>query len=143
MTTHFNKILKTSSVQHVLNDLLKFDVGGIQPKIDGAFPLMNIHEQEDCFLVQVIAPGYDKQNFSVTVENDILFIEAAPDARETALDLRVIRHDYSVSNFKKAIHLDRKIIGEPKEGTYINGVLKIMLPKLKKEATLPHRVQIH
>ena len=73
----------------------------------------------------------------------MLVIEAKVDDKEKSKGLRVIRHDYSTANFKKVIHLDRKMIGEPKEGTYVNGVLNIMLPKLKKEATLPNYVHIH
>lgn len=143
MITHFNNILKPSSFQHLFSDFLELDNYAFRPKLDSGFPLMNIHEQDDCFLVEVIAPGYEKQNFTVIVENDMMMIEAKVEYKEKALDLRVIRHDYSVANFKKVIHLDRKMIGEPKEGTYVNGVLKIMLPKLKKESTLPNHVQIH
>lgn len=138
-----NQFPLSVTFDHFFNDLMEFD--NLSEKSITSFgnALLNISEMEDFYLVQVIAPGHDKKNFSVHLENEMLIIEAKVLDEVNTNQIKIVRSDYKVSNFKKMVHLDRKVVGEPQKATYENGILQIILPKLKEEATKRTKIQIN
>lgn len=132
----------TSTIDRLINELIDFD-GHPQKSSSYGNAMLNIYEREDDFLLEVIAPGHEKKNFSVAVENEMLVIEANVSQEENNQKIKTIRSDYKPGNFRKMVHLDRNVVGEPAEATYENGLLRIVLPKLKKSTTQRMQIQIN
>lgn len=133
----------TSTIDRLINEFIDFD--GHPQKSSSIYgnAMLNIYEREDDFLVEVIAPGHEKKNFSVAVENEMLVIEANSSSEENNQTIKTIRSDYKPGNFRKMVHLDRKVVGEPSEATYENGLLRVVLPKLKIATTQRMQIQIN
>ena len=131
------------TINHLLSDLLKNEIDTKKTIFANGNLPMNIQETENDFIIGIIVPGYEKKDFSVTIENEMLTIEGKILKLGKNNDIKTIRNDYHVTNFKKSLHIDRRTIGEPKEATYENGILRIVLPKIKKEMVQRTHVQIN
>ena len=93
---------------------------------------VNIRETNDAYQLEVVAPGFDKNDFKVNVENNLLTIEAAKEAvKEETTDKQEkwVRNEYRFKSFKRSFTLDEKIQTAEIAAKYENGVLLLNLPK--------------
>jgi HSP20 family protein len=90
---------------------------------------VNIAETDDAYHLELSAPGRQKENFSLNVENNSLTI-GYEDKKETeAKDLKQIRKEFSAASFKRTFNLDEKVNAEGIQAKYEDGLLKVLLPK--------------
>lgn len=93
------------------------------------FVPVNIKEIKDAYQLEVVAPGFEKNDFNVNVEKDILTISAETKNEPEDERERQIRKEYSYPSFKRSFTLDEKIDSEKIEAKYVNGVLTLNLPR--------------
>tara|TARA_R110002020_G_scaffold154714_2_gene334946 strand:+ start:102183 stop:102626 length:444 start_codon:yes stop_codon:yes gene_type:complete len=122
----------------VFDDMFKTDwLGGTSNinNIGVSIPAVNIVERDDSFEVAVAAPGKEKEDFNIELDNDVLTISAEErHENETADDKgRFTRREFSYSTFKRAFSLPESVESEKISANYLNGVLNISIPK-KEEA---------
>ena len=102
------------------------------------FAPVNIRESEKEYSLDVVAPGFEKGDFRVSVDQGILTVSAEKkeDVKENAGNAsdseKHIRREYKFRSFKRSFTLDEKIDAAGIEAKYNNGVLTLNLPK--KEA---------
>lgn len=99
---------------------------------------VNVKEIEKCFQLDVIAPGFDKTDFKVNIEQDILTVSAEKTNEVNEESEKQIRKEYNFRSFKRSFTLDEKIDATNIEASYVNGVLRLNLPKkeaVKQSAT--------
>jgi HSP20 family protein len=65
----------------------------------------------------------------VNLEQQLLTVSAEKQATETPATEKQIRKDYSFRSFKRSFTLDDKIDATKIEASYINGILRLNLPK--------------
>lgn len=94
-----------------------------------AFPPVNITEQNDVYRLQLSAPGYDKADFNLKLDGNILTISAEKKTENKVENEKVIRKEFSVKNFKRSFTVDDKINAAGITARYENGVLFVELPK--------------
>ena len=90
---------------------------------------VNIHEVENGYSLDVVAPGFEKTDFKVNVDGNVLTISAERKSEEKRQTDRQIRKEYSYRSFKRSFTIDDKIDATAIEASYVNGVLKLNLPK--------------
>lgn len=118
-----------------LPTLFKQDIS--QPLTKGNTPV-NVKELDDRYVMEVIAPGYEKTDFNLKLDQNLLTISGE---RKTELNEnkgKQIRSEYSYRSFKRSFTIDEKIDATKIEASYINGVLLLSLPKkeeVKQAAT--------
>lgn len=95
-----------------------------------AMPPVNITENETGFNIEVSAPGYDKQDFKVDVDNDVLTISAEKKSETENTDekTKVHRREFSSCSFQRSFTLPAGINYEKISGNYDNGILKLNIP---------------
>jgi HSP20 family protein len=100
------------------------------------FVPVNVKETKNGYQLDVVAPGFEKTDFKLNVEQNILTISA--DRKEevkedSAADrnLKQIRKEYEFRSFKRSFTLDEDIDATNIEATYVNGVLTLNLPKVE------------
>ncbi|HEV8284977.1 MAG TPA: Hsp20/alpha crystallin family protein [Chitinophagaceae bacterium] len=98
----------------------------IDPK--GSVPV-NVKEIKDAYLLDVVAPGFEKTDFNVNVEKNILTISVEKKNEVKDESEKQIRREYSYHSFKRSFTLDEKIDSEKIEAKYVNGVLTLNLPR--------------
>ena len=98
-------------------------------------PSVNIVEHDAHFTMQLAAPGLQKSDFNINIENDYLVISAEKktEKEETGNEGKFTRREFNYSSFKRSFQLDENINREGIAASYENGVLSITLPK--KEET--------
>ena len=101
---------------------------------------VNIKENESGYSVDVVAPGFEKADFKVNLDGNILTISAEKKTEEKSETEKQIRREYSYKSFKRSFTIDEKIDAAGIEAKYVNGVLTLNL--LKKEEVKPSVQQI-
>ena len=104
------------------------------------FAPVNIKENDKDYQVEVVAPGFDKSDFKINVDQNVLTVSAEKkeeDKQETekSKNEKHIRKEYSYRSFKRSFTLDEKVNANGIEAKYVNGVLTLNLPK--KEEVKP------
>jgi len=103
-------------------------------KVFKGFAPVNIKESDKGYNLEVIAPGFEKSDFKVNVDQDVLTVSAdkKQEANENTEDAKAekqVRREYSFRSFKRSFTLDEKIDANGIEAKYTNGVLVLNLPK--------------
>ena len=119
--------------------LLKTDVK--QPNYRGHAPV-NISETEDAYLIDVVAPGYEKTDFKINLDNNILSISAENKTEETSENNKNLRKEFHLRSFKRTFTIDHTIDTEQIEAKYVNGILKVSLNKKEKEKAASKDIEI-
>ena len=93
------------------------------------FVPVNVKETEKTYQLDVVAPGFEKTDFIINLDQNLLTISAEKKNEVTQESDKQIRREYSFRSFKRSFTLDEKIDATNIEASYINGVLTLNLPK--------------
>lgn len=103
---------------------------------------VNIHETADAFHLELNAPGRNKADFKINVNNGLLTISYEKKEETEQKDYKTIRREFSYRSFKRSFTIDDTINAEAIEARYDNGVLKLLLPKKEAEKLSPKEIAI-
>jgi HSP20 family protein len=108
-------------------------------------PAVNVKEKEDNFEIQVAAPGMKRDDFKISIENNVLSISAEEKSENEEKDEKgnFTRREFSYSSFRRSFSLPVSIDADNINAKYDNGILKVELPK-KEEAKpkSPKQIQV-
>ena len=101
-------------------------------RMKNSTPATNIKEFDDKFLLELAAPGKEKSDFNIELDNDVLTISSEKEISNENDD-NYTKREYSYESFKRSFSLFDNVDKDNIKATYKNGVLMIDLPKLKEE----------
>ena len=107
-----------------------------------AVPPVNIHEANDSYQVELVAPGLNKEDFKVNLEKGLLTITYEKKTEAENKGYKTHRKEFSFSSFKRSFSVDDKINAEGVQAKYENGVLKLLLPKKEEVKVQPKEIAI-
>ncbi len=93
-------------------------------------PAVNIQESADNFEVEVAAPGMEKQDFKIQLENNTLTISSKKEQNQEKQEANYTRREFSYQSFQRTFLLPKDVVND--EGIvarYDNGVLHLIIPK--------------
>jgi HSP20 family protein len=93
------------------------------------YPPVNIIEQPDIYLLEVAAPGYEKADFNIALDNNILSISTEKKTISNHENNKIIRNEFGYRAFKRSFTIDNKIDTTAIGAKYENGILSLTLPK--------------
>jgi HSP20 family protein len=98
-------------------------------------PAVNVIENNDEFRIEVAAPGLDKNDFKVDLENNVLSISSEKEMKNEEEDKsgKFMRREFSYSSFKRSFTIPQSVDAEKINAKHKDGVLYISIPK-KDEA---------
>jgi HSP20 family protein len=96
---------------------------------NSAFPPVNIHETKDAYHLELSAPGRNKEDFAINIDNGQLTISFEKKEEPKTDDYKTIRKEFSFKGFKRTFNLDERIDTSAIQAKYEGGVLKLYLPK--------------
>ncbi|MEE2772984.1 MAG: Hsp20/alpha crystallin family protein, partial [Bacteroidota bacterium] len=70
-------------------------------KINRSLPAMNVKEHEDDFEIEFAAPGFSKEDFEVSIEDDLLYVSAEQSEEDFEDDDNFTRKEFSYSSFHR------------------------------------------
>ena len=106
------------------------------------FPPVNIDEKPSSYQLQLAVPGYEKTDFTVKLEADLLTISAGKTTETKDETVKSIRKEFSNKSFKRSFTLDEKIDGVNIVAKYENGILHVEIPKKELEKTAAKEIAI-
>ena len=98
----------------------------------GAHPPVNIQESKDAYTLDLLVPGWAKEEIKINIENKVLTVSAEKVAAEKENQEEApkqIRKEFSFRNFKRSFTLNETVDAEKIQAKYENGVLRLSLPK--------------
>ena len=97
-------------------------------------PAVNVKETDNEFMIEVAAPGLDKKDFKVDVDNNVLSISSEKEFKdEEKQDSRYMRREFGYASFSRSFSLPEAVDAEKIKAKHKDGILMITIPK-KEEA---------
>lgn len=100
---------------------------------DTTSPSVNIVETNEAFKVEMAAPGMNKEDFHVELDNDTLTIQAEVSTENKEESERFTRREFNYQTFKRSFYLPNTVEADQIHATYKEGILRLEIPK-KEEA---------
>ncbi|MGJ8735657.1 Hsp20/alpha crystallin family protein [Zobellia laminariae] len=119
----------------LMNEIFKPDWFGGMENTSGNSPAVNIKDNEKSFDLELIVPGRKKEDFNIEVDNELLTISSEFKNEEEVKEENYTRREFRFSSFKRAFTLPESINVDAIKADYVDGILKVELPK--KEEALP------
>ena len=94
-------------------------------------PKMDIYEDDGNVVAEVELPGVDPKNIEVEVKDNILRVEARGEEKKEEKKKGYYRKEISKGFYKRVVPLPAGVKGEKAEAGYKEGILKIVIPKIR------------
>jgi HSP20 family protein len=104
-----------------------------------ASPAVNVREDASDFILEVAAPGLQKEDFAIELHDNILTISCQKQSEKTSTEKesepKYTRREFSYMSFKRSFALPEDMVQADKiAAKYENGILHLQLPKRQTEA---------
>lgn len=126
-------------------DFFDLDIWGNRTPSRSAtqLPAVNICEDDKSYLVDVVAPGFKKEDFKISMEDDLLTISAeTQQENKEEKGKEYSRQEYSYSSFTRSFQLPENVKDDAIGARYEDGVLKITIPKTKQKPKTAKQINI-
>lgn len=128
-----NDFIDTSALG--IPSLFDFDDNLFRFGLAAKIPSVNITENSEAYTIQLAAPGLDKKDFKVEVENNLLTISSQKEQETNEEKDNYRRKEFSYQSFSRSFQLPDNSQTDKIDAHYQDGILKLTLPK--KEVSLP------
>lgn len=95
-------------------------------------PAVNLSEDENQFLIELSAPGYQKENFKLEMNKNVMSISGNHEEEKQSEEKRFSRKEYTRGSFLRKFTIPEGANVEAISAQYENGILKISIPKLEE-----------
>jgi HSP20 family protein len=106
----------------------------------GVFPLMNITEDSDKFVVRAELPGMKADEIDISVTRDTLSISGERKIHAESEDAKYHRREREAGKFSRIFSMPSLINPEKVEATSVDGILTVVLTKA--EESKPKQIRI-
>lgn len=96
-------------------------------------PSVNVKEGKEEYTIDVAAPGLDRKDFKIDLNNNVLEISSEKEVKEKSDDDKIMRREFRYSSFKRSFTLPDTANTDKIKASYKDGILSISIPK-KEEA---------
>jgi len=103
---------------------------------------VNVKETDNAYLLEIVAPGMDKKDFKVNIDNNILTISAEKKVDTKDENHRHVRREFNYRSFTRSFTVDDTIQSDNIQAKYENGLLLIELPKKEEVKIAPKEISI-
>lgn len=105
---------------------------------DTTLPSVNIKESADDFEVELAAPGFEKKDFNIELNHDLLTISSEKKVEnETKDGQQFARREFSYQSFSRSFTLPNTADSDKIKAKYENGILKVSIPKREEAKPKP------
>lgn len=102
-------------------------------------PSVNIIESSKEYKVELAAPGLEKKDFKIEVDNRVLTISSEKEEERNEEDENFRRREFSYSSFSRSFQLPEDVIADKIDAKYDGGVLKLSIPKKLESISKPKK----
>jgi len=121
------------TVNHWLDHFFQTDAPNfIQAKAAHSAALVNTLETKDGYTIELVAPGFQKDQFEIQVDDNQLSVTATREEKKLEEGERFTRKEYSVNTFKRHFTLPKTVHADAIKAEYKDGILYLNLPKIEE-----------
>lgn len=92
-------------------------------------PAVNAYESTESYVLELAAPGYEKESFEVSYSASTLTVKANPSRTERSEAANYSTREFSYSSFTREFSLPANAEASELRAKYENGVLTVLVPK--------------
>ena len=126
-----------ASLSRIADHLLHRAFSNDETENINVIPSANISENQEAFIIDLLAPGFQKEDFNLQVENDLLVVSAKkptnsqtpPEEQAPLPQPTFLRKEFSTNTLNRSFKLTNKIDTTKIRANYQSGILNIELPK--------------
>ncbi len=108
---------------------------------DSLMPAMNVKEHDMDYEIEFAAPGFSKEDFEVTIDDNTLNVTGEKNKEKEEKDEAFTRREFSYSSFKRSLALPKSVnMDQDVKATYKDGILKLKLQKKEESKAQSKRV---
>ena len=102
-------------------------------------PSVNITENKDDFRIDLAAPGLEKEDFRINLNNNVLTISSDKEEKKEENNEKCMRREFSYTQFSRSFSLPASVDTEKINASYKSGILNITIPKKEEAKQKPVR----
>ncbi len=103
-----------------------------------SLPAVNIIESKEDYRIDVAAPGLNKEDFKVNLENNVLTVSSEKEEKQEE-DGKVMRKEFSYYSFSRSFTLPLTVNAEKIRAAHKDGILQVIIPKKEEAKEKPSR----
>ena len=126
-------MFKNSWFPTLFDDFLNTD---FMPRANATAPAVNVKESDEAYTMEVAAPGIKKEYCRVSINDEgnlSIAIENKMEHKEEDKHNHYLCREFSYANYEQSYALPDDVEREHISAKVDNGILTIVLPKMKKE----------
>ena len=104
------------------------------PEKSVELPSTNVIENDGEFKLELSAPGFEKKDFKIDVQDGVLSISAENKNETEEKRENYRKREFSYNSIRRSFALPENVKEEGIDAKYENGILKLILPKKMVEA---------
>lgn len=106
-------------------------------------PAVNVAETPEAFHIELAAPGYNKQDITLNIEDGHLLVGAKREEKsEESEKGRFLRREFRYESFSRSFKLPKSVNQDLISAVYENGILNIALPKKEDAKPIAKTIQV-
>ena len=96
-------------------------------------PSANVKENSKGFVIELSAPGFNKKDINIEVDDKMLKIYSEIKNDVENKDETIIKREFHYNSFERSFQLPENVNAEKIKANYNDGILSIEIPKMEKE----------
>ncbi len=102
-------------------------------------PAVNVLEQEDSFRIDFAAPGLQKSDFKINLDNNVLTVKSEKGSSEEDVQENYTRKEFNYTSFQRTFTLPDSANSDKVTAEYKDGILSISIAKKEEAKVKPAR----
>jgi HSP20 family protein len=107
-------------------------------------PATNVTENKEAYLIEMAAPGFNKEDFKLSMEKFVLTVSTEVEKEQKNAENEEPQYrmrEFGRRNFSRSFSLPETIDQDSIKAEYLNGILSVTIPK-KEEVKVTKEIQV-
>ena len=137
--TPWSSFDRLSSLREFLDSAFQL-AGSARGSALGWAPALDVYEDADTVTVQLEVAGVKKEDFDISLQDDVLTISGERKSESEKREGESFRSERSFGAFSRSVTLPGPVKSAEVKATYLDGLLTVTLPKA--EEAKPRKIQV-
>lgn len=120
----------------------RFGENDISSLMNAFTPAVNVYETKKEVVVETPLAGVKPEDVSISIVNDILTIKGKSEKKTEVDEKNYYRREVQTGSFYRTVSLPSHVAGEKTKATSEDGMLKIVIPKVKAKEAKEIKVKV-
>ena len=143
LLTKFDPMRDFRDLEDRLTSALRLpDISGELSNLSGFTPTVNTREGEYAYHVEADLPGVKKEDIHVDLKDNVLTISGERRTKKEVKEKDYYKKESSYGKFQRSFTLPENTDAENIEANSKDGVLEVVIPKMKKSSKETKKIKI-